>query len=115
MKKVTLILGFLVVSFGAVAQEKDNVKQSDLKGPEYKNYNSHNTVPTEIYSVTNVKSLQGPEYKNNKPLKGASKEEFVVVKTVDNEQQNLKGPEFKNYNPLRKKLEQDMLVRSNQL
>lgn len=105
MKKETLILGFLVVSFGAFAQVKSDVKQSDLKGPEYKNYKSwmHNAVPTEIYSATNVKSLKGPAYKNYQPLRDTSKEDLVVVKTVGNEQQNLKGPEFKNYSPWRKK------------
>lgn len=105
MKKVTLILGFLVVSIGAVAQVKDDVKQSDLKGPEYKNYQSwkHKTTPTEIYSASNVKSLQGPAYKNYQPGKDISKEDLVVVKTTGNEQYNLKGPEFKNYSPLRKK------------
>ncbi|HEY0056059.1 MAG TPA: hypothetical protein VGB63_11930 [Pedobacter sp.] len=106
MKKATLILGFLVASFAAVAQVKDDVKQSDLKGPEYKNYQHwrHKTVPTVIYSATNIKSLQGPEFKNNQRGRNISKEDLGVVKIVGDERQNLKGPEYKNYNPFRRKL-----------
>ena len=105
MKKATLIVGFLVASFGAVAQVKSDVKQSDLKGPEYKNYQhwKHKTVATVMYSATNVNSLQGPAYKNSKPGRNISKENQAVVKIGGNEQQNLKGPEFKNYSPWRKK------------
>ena len=62
MKKVALILGFLVISFGAFAQEKSIVKRSDLKGPAYKNYKpwEHKTVPTVIYLDNKKKSLKGP-------------------------------------------------------
>lgn len=98
MKKITLILGFLVVSFGAFAQEKNNVKRSDLQGPAYKNYKSweHKTVPTVIYSMNKKKTLTGPEYKNYKPWKDTSKVEAVVV-TSGHERQKLKGPAYKNY------------------
>jgi hypothetical protein len=108
MRKATLILGFLVVSFAALAQVKDDVKQSDLKGPEYKNYQhwKHKTVPAKVYSATNVKPLQGPAYKNHQAGRNISKENLAVVQIGGNEQQNLKGPDYKNYNhsrPLRKK------------
>ena len=64
MKNTAMILGILLISFCATAQEKSNVKQSDLKGPAYKNYKSwmHKTVPTEIYSEYNKTALQGPAY-----------------------------------------------------
>lgn len=105
MKKVTLILGFFVVSFGALAQEKSEVKQSDFQGPAYKNFQAwmHKAVPTKIYSASNVKSLKGPAYKNYQPERDTSKLDLVLVSTVGNEQHNLKGPAYKNYNPWNKK------------
>lgn len=100
MKKVALILGFLVFSFGALAQES-NVKQSDLKGPAYKNYKSwtHKTEPTKIYSENNKVALQGPAYKNAQLWRATSKENLVVVNTAANEKQKLSGPAYKNFGP----------------
>ncbi|MFD2164179.1 hypothetical protein ACFSJU_17350 [Paradesertivirga mongoliensis] len=100
MKKATLILGLFVVSFGALAQEKSEVKQSDLKGPEYKNYKHwmHKAVPTKIQSATTVETLQGPDYKNRQPGRATSKVEQTLVTTVGNKQQELKGPAYKNFN-----------------
>ena len=100
MKKVTLIIALFVISFGAVAQEKSEVKQSDLKGPEYKNFKSwmHKAVPTKVYSAAKVKTLQGPAYKNYQPGRDIAKAEQALVATVGNEQQKLKGPAHKNYN-----------------
>ena len=100
MKKATLILGLFVASFGALAQEKSEVKQSDLKGPQYKNFQSwrHKAVETKVYSATNVQTLQGPAYKNQKPGRTTVKAEQTLVTTAGNEQQKLKGPAYKNYN-----------------
>jgi hypothetical protein len=100
MKKAVVILGLFVVSFGAMAQEKSEVKQSDLKGPEYKNYKHwmHKAVPTKIQSAANVETLQGPAYKNRQPGRYASRGEQTLVNTVGNEQQKLKGPAYKNFN-----------------
>ncbi|WP_396600392.1 hypothetical protein [Algibacter sp. R77976] len=102
MKKVALILGFLVVSFGAFSQEKSNVKRSDLQGPAYKNYKSwkHKTVPTKLYTTNRKKGLTGPEYKNYKTWKDTSKVEEVVI-TSGHERQKLTGPAYKNYKPWR--------------
>ena len=99
MKKALVILGLFVVSFGAMAQEKSAVKQSDLKGPDYKNYKHwmHKAVPTKIHSAATVETLQGPDYKNRWPGRNASKGEQALVSTVGNEQQKLKGPAYKNY------------------
>lgn len=104
MKKVAIILGFLVVSFGAFAQEKSDIKKrSDLQGPAYKNYKpwKHKTTPIKIYSVNNKKSLTGPAYKNYKPWRDTSKVEMVVVNT-GSERQKLTGPAYKNYKPWKK-------------
>jgi len=100
MKKAILVLGLFVVSFGALAQEKSEVKQSDLKGPDYKNFKAwmHKALPTKIQSATTVKTLQGPAYKNYQPGRDTSKVEQTFVTTAGNEQQNLKGPAYKNYN-----------------
>jgi hypothetical protein len=100
MKKAIVILGLFVVSFGAMAQEKSEVKQSDLKGPDYKNYKAwmHKAVPTKIQSATTVETLQGPAYKNRQPGRDASKTQKTLVSTVGNKQQNLKGPAYKNFN-----------------
>jgi hypothetical protein len=101
MKNIVLILGVLLVSFGAFAQQKSNVKQSDLQGPAYKNYKHwmHKTEPTKLYSENNKKSLQGPAYKNEQPLIDSSKKELVLVKTDGAERQKLTGPAYKNYGP----------------
>ncbi|MRX47319.1 hypothetical protein [Pedobacter puniceum] len=106
MKKVALILGLFVLSFGALAQEKSEVKQSDLKGPEYKNFKSwmHKAVPTKIQSASTVNTLQGPAYKNQNLRKNTSNTEMALVSTVGNEQQNLKGPAYKNYNHFSRKV-----------
>lgn len=103
MKKVALILGFLVVSFGVFAQEKSEIKRSDLQGPAYKNYKpwKHKTTLIKIYSVNNKKSLTGPAYKNYKPWKDTSKAEAVVVNT-GSDRQKLTGPAYKNYKPNKK-------------
>jgi hypothetical protein len=104
MKKVALILGVLLVSFGALAQEKSDLKRSDLKGPAYKNYKpwKHETTPVKIYSLNKKKSLSGPAYKNYKPWRDNSKSEAVVVNT-GSERQKLTGPAYKNYKPWREK------------
>jgi hypothetical protein len=100
MKKVALILALFVVSFGALAQQKSDVKQSDLKGPEYKNFKSwmHKPVETKVYSASEVKTLQGPEYKNQKPGKNTVNVEQALVTALGNEHQKLKGPAYKNFN-----------------
>ncbi len=105
MKKVALILGFILVSFGATAQEKSNVKRSDLQGPAYKNYKlwQHNTQPIALYTNDNKKSLTGPAYKNYKPWKDTSKAEAVLVNTSGNERNKLTGPAYKNYKLWKKK------------
>lgn len=100
MKKAALILGLFVVSFGALAQEKSAIKQSDLKGPEYKNFKHwmHKAVPTNIQSAAAVETIQGPAYKNRQLRRNASRGEQALVTTVGNEQQKLKGPAYKNFN-----------------
>ncbi|MDG1728742.1 MAG: hypothetical protein P8K68_03215 [Algibacter sp.] len=105
MKKVALILGFLVVSFGAFTQKESDLKRSDLQGPAYKNYKpwKHKTTPTLIYSNNKKASLTGPAYKNYKPWKDTSKVEAVVVNTSGHERQKLTGPAYKNYKPWIKK------------
>ena len=107
MKKITLILGVLLISFTAFAQEKSNVKQSDLKGPAFKNYQywMHKTEPIKIYSENNKKPLQGPAYKNEQTWRNNSKKELVEVKIGDSERQKLTGPAYKNYGPWSKKVE----------
>ncbi|QEK52796.1 hypothetical protein FYC62_14835 [Pedobacter aquae] len=105
MKKVALVLGLFTLSFGALAQDKSEVKQSDLKGPAYKNYKfwMHKSVPTKIQSASTVNTLQGPAYKNQNFSANTSNTEMVLVSTVGNEQQNLKGPAYKNYNHFSRK------------
>jgi uncharacterized protein YdeI (BOF family) len=100
MKKALVILGLFAVSFGAMAQEKSEVKQSDLKGPEYKNFKHwmHKAVPTKLQSAATVETLQGPAYKNRQFERNASKTEQALVNTAGNEQQKLKGPAYKNFN-----------------
>ena len=100
MKKALVIIGLFAVSLGAMAQEKSAVQQSDLKGPEYKNYKvwKHKLVPTKVQSAATVTTLQGPEYKNQQPGRNASKVEQSLVSTKGNEQQKLKGPAYKNFN-----------------
>ena len=104
MKKAALILVLFVVSFGAMAQNKSEVKQSDLKGPEYKNFKSwmHKAVPTKVQSASKANTLQGPAYKNQNFSRNTQKAEMALVSTVGSEQQNLKGADYKNYNPQRK-------------
>lgn len=105
MKKVALILGVLLASFNAFAQEKSNVKQSDLKGPDYKNYKhwTHKTEAIKIYSENNKVALQGPAYKNNQTSKENSKKELIEVKIGNSERLKLTGPAYKNYGPWNKK------------
>ena len=100
MKKVALIIALFVVSFGALAQDKKEVKQSDLKGPEYKNHKAwmHKAVETKVYSAAKANNLQGPDYKNQKPGKNSLKANKVLATTTGSEQQKLKGPAYKNYN-----------------
>ncbi|MGA9637015.1 hypothetical protein [Flavobacterium sp.] len=111
MKTIALILGFLVVSFSAVAQEKSNVNQSNLKGPAFKNYKHwmHKTTPIKIYSENNKTVLQGPAYKNAQPLKNTSKD-LVAVKIGDTDRQKLTGPAYKNYQHWRNTSEQDLVA-----
>lgn len=106
MKNTAIILGILLISFSAFAQEKSNVKQNDLQGPAYKNYKSwmHKTVPTEIYSENNKKTLQGPAYKNQQAWKATAKDDLVLVKTADTDREKLTGPAYKNYGPWSRKV-----------
>jgi hypothetical protein len=102
MKNIVLILGVLLISFSAFAQEEPTkLKQSDLKGPAFKNYKfwEHETVPTKIYAENNKKSLQGPAYKNEQPVRNAPKEDLVEVKIGGSERQKLTGPAYKNHGP----------------
>lgn len=101
MKKFALIIGVLLISFSGLAQEKTNVKQSDLKGPDYKNYKHwiHKTEPIKVYSENNRTSLQGPAYKNQQPGTNTSKQYLVEVKIGDSERQKLTGPAYKNHGP----------------
>lgn len=101
MKKAAFILGFLLVSFGAFAQQKN-----DLQGPAYKNYKpwKHKTVPTTVYSDNNKNGLTGPAYKNYKPSKDASTKKAVIVNTSGHVRQKLTGPAYKNYKPWKKKM-----------
>lgn len=105
MKNIALILGVLLLSFGAFAQEKNNVKQNDLQGPAFKNYKhwKHNTVPVKIYSENNKVALQGPAYKNQQPIQSTQKEDLVEVKIGNSERQKLTGPAYKNHGPWSKK------------
>lgn len=105
MKEVAFILGFVFISVGAFAQEKTEVKKSDLKGPAYKNYKpwKHKTVPTVVYTLEREEKLTGPAYKNYKPWKDQAKKEKVAIKVGDSERQKLTGPAYKNYKPWRKK------------
>ncbi|WP_026904780.1 hypothetical protein [Pedobacter glucosidilyticus] len=99
MKKTVLILGLFAFSFGALAQDKSEVKQSDLKGPEYKNFKSwmHKAVPTNVQSASTATELQGPAYKNQRFNRNTQKTEMATVATIGSEQQKLKGAEYKNY------------------
>jgi hypothetical protein len=105
MKNIVLILGLLMVSISGLAQEENNVKQSDLKGPAYKNFKSwmHKAVPTKIYSENNKKTLQGPAYKNAQPWRDTSKKDLVLVQTTGSERQKLTGPAYKNHGPWSRK------------
>ena len=105
MKNIALILGVLLISFSAFAQVESNVKQSDLKGPAYKNYKHwmHKTAPTKIYSENNKTSLQGPAYKNQQPGKNTASQDLVEVKIGGSERQKLTGPAYKNHGAWSKK------------
>ena len=100
MIRAIIILGLFAVSFSAMAQDKSPVKQSDLKGPEYKNYKvwMHKLEPTKIQSAATAETVQGPAYKNRQPGREASNVEQALVSTVGNEQQKLQGPAYKNFN-----------------
>ncbi|WP_203258832.1 hypothetical protein [Hyunsoonleella ulvae] len=103
MKKVALILGLLLVSFGAFAQkDKTITKRSDLKGPAYKNYKpwKYTTAVTPVYTVKK-KALTGPAYKNYKRWTDTSKVEYVAIQVGNNKRQKLTGPAYKNYKPWR--------------
>ncbi|HEX8016246.1 MAG TPA: hypothetical protein VF465_13510 [Flavobacterium sp.] len=105
MKNIVLILGVLLISFSGFAQEEPkSVKQSDLKGPSYKNYKfwMHKTAPVKIFSESNKKSLQGPAFKNEQPV-NTPKEDLVEVKIGGSERQKLTGPAYKNHGPWSKK------------
>lgn len=103
MKNIVLILGVLLVSFSGFSQEEPGkVKQSDLKGPDFKNYKvwMHETEPVAVYSENNKQSLQGPAFKNAQPIKEeTSKQDLVQVKIGGSEKQKLTGPAYKNYGP----------------
>lgn len=112
MKKIALILGFLVISFNAFAQEENNVKQSDLKGPAFKNFKSwmHKAVPTKVYSESNKVSLQGPAYKNQQTWKNTPKENLALVQTTGSEKQKLTGPAYKNHGPWNNTSKQELVA-----
>lgn len=112
MKKIVFLLGFLVISISAMAQDKDNVKQSDLKGPEFKNFKSwmHKAVPTKIYSEKNKVTLQGPAYKNQHPAKSIPQENLVLVQTTGSQRQQLTGPAYKNHGPWSNTSKQEMVA-----
>jgi hypothetical protein len=101
MKKLALILGVLGFSYGVVAQEANNIKRSDLKGPAYKNYQvwMDKSEPLKIYSQIDKISLEGPAYKNQQFVESTPKENLAVVKIGDDERQKLTGPAYKNYGP----------------
>jgi len=101
MKKLALILGVLAISGGVFAQEGKNVKQNDLTGPAYKNYQvwMDKLEPTKIYSQNSIEALEGPAYKNQQPSKNTPKENLVEVKIGGSEKQKLTGPAYKNYGP----------------
>nr|WP_315144867.1 hypothetical protein [uncultured Flavobacterium sp.] len=101
MKKLALILGVLAFSGGVFAQEGKNVKQNDLTGPAYKNYQvwMDKLEPTKIYSQNSIEALEGPAYKNQQPSKNTPKENLVEVKIGGSEKQKLTGPAYKNYGP----------------
>lgn len=106
MKKVALILGVLAISCSVSAQVESNVKQNDLKGPAYKNYQvwRDNSEPVKIYSQINKQSLEGPAYKNQQSLGTTPKENLALVKTGSDERQKLTGPDYKNYGPWSRKV-----------
>ena len=106
MKKVTFILAVLAISCSAFAQEGENVRRSDLKGPAYKNYQvwMDKSEPLKIYSQINKKSLEGPAYKNQQALVTTPKENLEVVKIGGDERQKLTGPDYKNYGPWSRKV-----------
>lgn len=112
MKKIAFILGFLVISFSAMAQEKNSVKQSDLKGPAFKNFKSwmHKAVPTKVYSESNKVALQGPAYKNQHPAKSIPQENLVLVQTTGSEKQKLTGPAYKNHGPWNNTSKQELVA-----
>jgi hypothetical protein len=101
MKTVGLILGALVISCSAFAQEGKNIKRSDLKGPAYKNYQvwMDKSETLKIYSQNTKVSLEGPAYKNQQPSKDTPKGNLVEVKIGGTERQKLTGPDYKNYGP----------------
>ncbi|WP_348799195.1 hypothetical protein [Flavobacterium adhaerens] len=101
MKKITLFLGVLLVSISAFAQEKSNVKQSDLKGPDFKNYKvwMHTIEPVKVYSENNKTVVQGPAYKNAQLAVNTTEKELVEVKIGNPERLKLTGPAYKNHGP----------------
>ncbi len=106
MKNIALILGVLSLSFTAFAQEASNVRQNDLKGPDFKNYKHwmHNTEPVKVYSEKNKTTLEGPAYKNEQTWKNNSNKELVEVQIGGGERSKLTGPAYKNYGPWTKKV-----------
>jgi len=100
MKKLALILGFLVISISSFAQDGKNVRKNDLTGPAYKNYQvwMDKSEPAKIYSQKNITSLDGPAYKNQQPVKNTPKDDLIEVK-IGGERQKLTGPAYKNYGP----------------
>jgi hypothetical protein len=101
MKKLAFILGIIAYSSSVVAQVESNVKQSDLKGPAYKNYQiwTDKSEPVKIYSQINIKQLEGPAYKSQQAVMNTPKENLAVVTTAGDKRQKLTGPAYKNYGP----------------
>ena len=103
MKRIGILLvSLLIVSSGAMAQ-----KRTELKGPKAKNYryDKNYTGGTEVYSVGSLRAdLKGPQAKNYQ----LSQEEnragrYGKVVTFGSARIGLKGPKAKNYKPWRKK------------
>ncbi|WP_366184439.1 hypothetical protein [Flavobacterium ovatum] len=101
MKEVAMILGVLLISFSAFAQAETNVKQSDLKGPAYKNYKvwMDKSEPIKIYTDNNKQALKGPAYKNHQVSRDTREKDLVLVSTSGSESRNLTGPAYKNHGP----------------
>ncbi|ANW96555.1 hypothetical protein AXE80_09815 [Wenyingzhuangia fucanilytica] len=96
MKNLVWILA-MIVGGSLYAQ-----KQSDLMGPEAKNYKpwQNETKATVVVKENNKRNLRSPEFKNYKPWKHKNDKETVAIAS-DDQKRKLQGPEAKNYKPWR--------------